>query len=136
MAKVSISLVSRVPGTSTGIDMSADGSRISFTTLVTGATGLIETLYVQGTGQLFEVDSFPSQVVTLSISGIDGGALSADGRFVFYSTGLQNGGLSGFAGVNLFVTDLQTLTTTDVTPPPPVLSQLALQGFDPTSISA
>src|SRR5262245_39098349 len=37
------------------------------------------------------VASFPREIGTASFSGVDGGALSADGRYIFYSTGITDG---------------------------------------------
>src|SRR5262245_41989388 len=77
---------------------------------------------------LATVASFPRGVNLFAgaFSGVDGGALSADGRYIFYSTGITDGNFAGsVSGVpipnittHIFVKDLQfpAAPPVDVTP--------------------
>src|SRR5262245_32107257 len=90
-------------------DISANGLFVSYIDEAT-ALGQNDVLYVRNLtdGSLTTVVSFPANLAsTFSFTGVDGGALSSDGRYVFYSTGVVHGDYGGGSTTQLFVKDLQ-----------------------------
>jgi Tol biopolymer transport system component len=86
-------------------------------------SGAQQTLFVLdlNTGATTQVDSYTSIHIAAggfsSDSGIGGGVLSANGRFIFYSTGLVDGNIANGTQVQFFIKDLRAGTpAVEVTP--------------------
>jgi hypothetical protein len=146
MANVSLTQVStNIPFSADAYfaDISANGLVVSYKYFVPGSETLLVKDQLTGVQQVVAVwpsQSFPGFV----FSGIEGGELSAGGRVIFFSYGILDGSLSPFQPTRLFVTDLQSNVTVDVTPPyDPLIGGLpvapnlpaALQGLLPVDIS-
>ena len=106
-----------LPSSAIILDVSDNGRYMSYSVASSGT----DTLYLLDfqTGTTTTVASTPyidGQGAFSTDTGIDGGRLSSDGHFIFYSTGLKSGALSGSS--QFFVKDLRSNAPgTDVTPP-------------------
>lgn len=146
MADVSLTLVSQgSTNPATLGDISANGLVVSY--IDQAAVGQSDVLYVRNLtdGSRTTVASAPVFVNPLQgSSGIDGGALSADGQYIFYSTGGTNGAISGnFPLTILLIKDLQHPADSPVNATPAFLPHfspttglaISFQGLLPVEIS-
>jgi hypothetical protein len=111
-------------------DISGDGRYVTYA--VTSGTPAVQTLFLldRSSGAVQTVASFPYTTSLVFQTGVSGGLLSGDGRYVFYGTGVEAGVQAFAAPGNIFVYDRSFAVSKKVTP-----SSGSPQSFDPLAIS-